>query len=275
MRSLTTAPTRLPAGARRRRPTWWPLQRSFPRATKEARRCERRCRRKAYHHGYIAWFVKIAERAGVEVAFIGSVLSHLVAPVGERWDEIAIVKYPSYAAFGPSSKARPTTPRPPTTARRRSRTGDSSRSTSSGSARSKKPDLLPYARRPPKCSTLHGAGRWRIGAVVPRAREGEAQSAAGDGEQRFDGLRVGARVASRRHLARACEDAGGAPGHVGRKPLAEYGFHRAVEAQEAQDRAARARLRAPSPCPLRLNWESSARYSRPRRGPRARAARLS
>ncbi len=35
----------------------------------------------------------------VDVAWFGSVMTCLVAPPGERWDEIAIVRYPSFAAF--------------------------------------------------------------------------------------------------------------------------------------------------------------------------------
>lgn len=55
--------------------------------------------REAYHRGYIATFMKLTEGKPIEVAWVGSVLTGLVAPEGERWDELAIVKYPSFAVF--------------------------------------------------------------------------------------------------------------------------------------------------------------------------------
>lgn len=55
--------------------------------------------REAYHRGYVAGFVRLAEGLGVEPAWFGSVLASLVAPPGERWDEFVIVRYPSYDVF--------------------------------------------------------------------------------------------------------------------------------------------------------------------------------
>jgi hypothetical protein len=55
--------------------------------------------RDAYHRGYVGTFFKLTVGMPVEVAWLGSVTTGLVAPPGERWDEIAIVRYPSFAAF--------------------------------------------------------------------------------------------------------------------------------------------------------------------------------
>lgn len=55
--------------------------------------------REAYHRRYRAAFGRIAEGAGVKVAWLGGVHARLVAPAGELWDDVAIVEYPSFAAF--------------------------------------------------------------------------------------------------------------------------------------------------------------------------------
>jgi hypothetical protein len=55
--------------------------------------------REAYHRGYIGTFMKLLGGTPVEVAWLGSVMTSLVAPPGERWDELAIVRYPSFAVF--------------------------------------------------------------------------------------------------------------------------------------------------------------------------------
>jgi hypothetical protein len=56
----------------------------------------------AYLTRYIPAFNKIANAEGIvdiQINFIGSVLGHLVAPTDEHWDIIALVQYPSFAAF--------------------------------------------------------------------------------------------------------------------------------------------------------------------------------
>ena len=55
--------------------------------------------REAYHRGYVAGFVRLAEGMDVQPAWFGSILTGLVTPPDERWDEFVIVRYPSYAAF--------------------------------------------------------------------------------------------------------------------------------------------------------------------------------
>jgi uncharacterized protein (DUF1330 family) len=55
--------------------------------------------REAYHERYRPAFGRVAEGAGVKVAWLGGVLAKLVAPAGELWDDVAIVEYPSFAAF--------------------------------------------------------------------------------------------------------------------------------------------------------------------------------
>jgi hypothetical protein len=55
--------------------------------------------REAYHQRYRPAFGRVAEGAGVKVAWLGGVLAKVVAPAGELWDDVAIVEYPSFAAF--------------------------------------------------------------------------------------------------------------------------------------------------------------------------------
>ena len=58
--------------------------------------------REAYHQRYVPAFGKIAARVagdGIRVSWLGGVLARVVGPTDERWDEIAIVEYPSFAAF--------------------------------------------------------------------------------------------------------------------------------------------------------------------------------
>lgn len=58
--------------------------------------------REAYHERYVPAFGKIAARVapdGIRVSWLGSVLARVVGPTDERWDEIAIVEYPNFAAF--------------------------------------------------------------------------------------------------------------------------------------------------------------------------------
>jgi hypothetical protein len=44
-------------------------------------------------------FRTLAAPGGVKVFWLGAVLSGVVAPAGERWDDIGIVEYPAFAAF--------------------------------------------------------------------------------------------------------------------------------------------------------------------------------
>ena len=58
--------------------------------------------REAYHQRYVPAFGEIAARMagdGIRVSWLGSVLARAVGPADERWDEVAIVEYPSFAAF--------------------------------------------------------------------------------------------------------------------------------------------------------------------------------
>ena len=58
--------------------------------------------REAYLQHYIPAFNKAAETEGVrgiQIIYLGSVAGGIVAPADERWDIIALVQYPSYAAF--------------------------------------------------------------------------------------------------------------------------------------------------------------------------------
>lgn len=58
--------------------------------------------REAYHERYIPAFGQVAAQyqvSGVQVVWIGSVLARVVGPTDEQWDEIALVEYPTFAAF--------------------------------------------------------------------------------------------------------------------------------------------------------------------------------
>ncbi len=58
--------------------------------------------REAYYQRYVPAFGKAATELGlttVKPFWIGGVLAQVVAPAGEQWDDIAIVQYPSFAAF--------------------------------------------------------------------------------------------------------------------------------------------------------------------------------
>ena len=58
--------------------------------------------REAYFQRYLPAFNKIASSEGVEgikVFYVGSVTARLVAPSDEKWDDVAIVEYPNFAAF--------------------------------------------------------------------------------------------------------------------------------------------------------------------------------
>jgi hypothetical protein len=55
--------------------------------------------REAYTQRYVPAFRALAAPGGVKVFWLGAVLSGVVVPAGERWDDIGIVEYPAFAAF--------------------------------------------------------------------------------------------------------------------------------------------------------------------------------
>lgn len=55
--------------------------------------------REAYFTRYVPAFVEAAKAFDVAPTWLGTVRAQLVAPAGEGWDEVAIVRYPSIAAF--------------------------------------------------------------------------------------------------------------------------------------------------------------------------------
>ena len=55
--------------------------------------------REAYFSRYIPAFGALAEGTGIQPFWIGHALAGIVAPAGERWDDVAIVHYPGFDAF--------------------------------------------------------------------------------------------------------------------------------------------------------------------------------
>lgn len=58
--------------------------------------------RKAYYEGYAGTFREVAKQVGVseiEVIFRGQIAAGLVASADDSWDDVVIVKYPSFGAF--------------------------------------------------------------------------------------------------------------------------------------------------------------------------------
>jgi len=59
--------------------------------------------REAYHTRYVPAFGQVAAEyeiiSGIQVIWVGTVLARMVGPADEQWDEIALVEYPSFAAF--------------------------------------------------------------------------------------------------------------------------------------------------------------------------------
>ncbi len=55
--------------------------------------------KEAYHQRYIPAFAEVTKGDNIQIFFVGSVLSELVAPPDELWDEIAIIQYPDYDVF--------------------------------------------------------------------------------------------------------------------------------------------------------------------------------
>jgi len=54
--------------------------------------------REAYHQRYRAAFAKLAP-VGLKVVWFGGVVAGIAIPDDERWDDVAIVGYPSFSAF--------------------------------------------------------------------------------------------------------------------------------------------------------------------------------
>lgn len=55
--------------------------------------------REAYFTRYVPAFAEVTQGQGIAAQWIGTVKAALVAPVDEAWDDVAIVRYPSFAAF--------------------------------------------------------------------------------------------------------------------------------------------------------------------------------
>ena len=55
--------------------------------------------REAYFQRYVPTFAAVTQGQGISAEWVGAVHAALVAPGGEAWDDVAIVRYPSVAAF--------------------------------------------------------------------------------------------------------------------------------------------------------------------------------
>ena len=55
--------------------------------------------REAYFTRYVPAFAEVTRGQGIGAQWVGSVHAALVAPADEAWDDVAIVRYPSFAAF--------------------------------------------------------------------------------------------------------------------------------------------------------------------------------
>ena len=55
--------------------------------------------REAYFERYVPAFGELAQGTGIKLFWVGHVLAGIVAPAGERWDDVAVVEYPSFDAF--------------------------------------------------------------------------------------------------------------------------------------------------------------------------------
>ncbi len=55
--------------------------------------------REAYFARYVPAFAEAAGSVGIKPIWVGNVHAGVVAPAGERWDDVAIVEYPSFDAF--------------------------------------------------------------------------------------------------------------------------------------------------------------------------------
>ncbi len=55
--------------------------------------------REAYHGRYLPATFQIMAADSVQLIWIGDVLARVIGPADEQWDEMALVEYPSFAAF--------------------------------------------------------------------------------------------------------------------------------------------------------------------------------
>ena len=55
--------------------------------------------REAYFGRYLPAFARVAAGTPFRLLYAGNVFAALAAPAGERWDDVAVVEYPSLAAF--------------------------------------------------------------------------------------------------------------------------------------------------------------------------------
>ena len=55
--------------------------------------------RDAYFTRYVPAFAEVTQGQGIAAQWIGTVQAALVAPADEAWDDVAIIRYPSFAAF--------------------------------------------------------------------------------------------------------------------------------------------------------------------------------
>ncbi len=55
--------------------------------------------REAYFTRYVPAFAEVTQGQGIAAQWVGSVHAALVGPVDEAWDDVAVVRYPSFAAF--------------------------------------------------------------------------------------------------------------------------------------------------------------------------------
>lgn len=55
--------------------------------------------REAYLQRYVPAFINLAADSGFKPFFTGDSLASLVAPADEIWDNVALIEYPSFAAF--------------------------------------------------------------------------------------------------------------------------------------------------------------------------------
>lgn len=55
--------------------------------------------REAYFTRYVPAFAEVTRGQGIAAQWIGTVQAALVAPTDEAWDDVAIIRYPSFSAF--------------------------------------------------------------------------------------------------------------------------------------------------------------------------------
>ena len=55
--------------------------------------------REAYFTRYIPAFAEVTQGQGIAAQWVGTVHAALVATAGETWDDVAIIRYPSFVVF--------------------------------------------------------------------------------------------------------------------------------------------------------------------------------